>query len=298
MWHDVPNRGRPLTISNMERGFGDVGLASAWQGDNASMRAELGTAVRPTMNAGGNHWLQVPVAKNPDGSPITGPVMGRIVNRSGPGRAAVDHTDQPLPYMPASLDTSKATLVTRDHESMEGVVTGETSIAGADWKFCGGGTFDAPVPLTKLPVQICLKGGFNPAKLYQVVYTAKDPYVLGIGFAAWRDIASFFKYADQDDVGTRESAGGSHFAQHHARPLAVRQLPAGLAASRFQSGRSEAHGARRHVAHHRGPPDRAELPLGATRTARSSSIRPAAKGRSGGCRTPIRYARPADARHP
>lgn len=29
MWHDVPNRGRPLTISNMERGFGDVGLASA-----------------------------------------------------------------------------------------------------------------------------------------------------------------------------------------------------------------------------------------------------------------------------
>ena len=29
MWHDVPNRGRALTISNMERGFGDVGLASA-----------------------------------------------------------------------------------------------------------------------------------------------------------------------------------------------------------------------------------------------------------------------------
>ena len=209
MWHDVPNRGRPLTISNMERSFGDVGLASAWQGDNASMRAGLGTAVRPTMNAEGNHWLQVPVAKNPDGSPVTGPVMGRIVNRSGPDAQPLIIQTNPLPYMPASLDTSKATLVTRDHESMEGVVTGETSIAGADWKFCGGGTFDAPVPLTKLPVQICVKGGFNPAKLYQVVYTAKDPYVLGIGFAAWRDIASFFKYVDQDDVGTANPLAGS-----------------------------------------------------------------------------------------
>jgi hypothetical protein len=173
------------------------------------MRAGLGTAVRPTMNAEGNHWLQVPVAKNPDGSPVTGPVMGRIVNRSGPDAQPLIIQTNPLPYMPASLDTSKATLVTRDHESMEGVVTGETSIAGADWKFCGGGTFDAPVPLTKLPVQICLKGGFNPAKLYQVVYTAKDPYVLGIGFAAWRDIASFFKYADQDDVGTANPLAGS-----------------------------------------------------------------------------------------
>ena len=208
MWHDVPNRGRPLTISNMERSFGDVGLASAWQGDNASMNSELGTAVRPTMNVGGNHWLQVPIAKNPDGSPVTGAVLGRIVNRSGPGAQPLIVQTNPLPYLPASIDTSKATLVSRDHESMEGVVTGETSIASADWKFCGGGTFDAPVPLTKLPVQICLKGGFNPAKLYQVVYTAKDPYILGIGFAAWRDVASFFKYADKDDAGTANPLAG------------------------------------------------------------------------------------------
>ena len=208
LWHDVPNRGRPLVITSMERGFGDVGLASAWQGDNASTSAEIGTAVRPTMNVNANHWLQVPVAKNPDGSPITGPVMGRIVNRSGPGAQPLMVQTNPLPYMPVSVDTSKATLVSRDHETMDGVVTGETPIAAADWKLCGGGTFDAPVPLTKIPVQICLKGGFNAAKLYQVVYTAKDPYILGIGFAAWRDIASFLKYADKDDAGTANPLAG------------------------------------------------------------------------------------------
>ncbi|HTE13822.1 MAG TPA: alpha/beta hydrolase domain-containing protein [Burkholderiales bacterium] len=208
LWHDVPNRGRPLTINNLERGFGDVGLASAWQGDNAGMSAALGTTVRATMTVNANHWLQVPVAKNANGSPITGEVLGRIVNRSGANAQPLMVQTNPLPYLPATLDTSKAMLVSRDHETMEGKVTGETPIAAGDWKFCGGGTYDAPLPLTALPVQICLKGGFNPAKLYQVVYTAKDPYVLGLGFAAWRDLASFFKYATKDDSGATNPLAG------------------------------------------------------------------------------------------
>ncbi len=208
LWHDVPNRARPLTINNLERGFGDVGLASAWQGDNAGMSTEIGTTVRANMTVNANHWLQVPVAKNANGSTITGEVLGRIVNRSGVYAQPLMVQTNPMPYMPATLDTAKATLVTRDHETMEGKVTGETPIAASDWKFCGGGTFDDAQPLTKLPVQICLKDGFNVAKLYQVVYTAKDPYVLGLGFAAWRDLAAFFKYAKQDDSGTANPLAG------------------------------------------------------------------------------------------
>jgi hypothetical protein len=203
LWHDVPNRARPVVINELERSFGDVGLASAWQGDNAGA-----TAVRATMNVNANHWLQLPIAKHPDGSTITGEIMGRIVNRAGLTAQPLLIQTNPLPYMPANADDAKATLVSRDHETMDGVVTGEMPIARADWKFCGGGTFDAPQPLTQLPVQICLKGGFNPAKLYQVVYTAKDPYILGIGFAAWRDLVSFLKYADKDDAGTANPLAG------------------------------------------------------------------------------------------
>ncbi|HEY6864522.1 MAG TPA: alpha/beta hydrolase domain-containing protein [Burkholderiales bacterium] len=208
MWHDVPNRGTPITIVVAERNLGDVGLASAWQGDNAAINASNGTAVRPTMLVGGRHFVQVPVAKNPDGSTVTGLVFGRIVNRSGLGAQPLIVQTNPVPYLPFTQDTAQATLVSRDHETMEGVVTGETPIASADWKFCGGGTFDAPLPLTALPVQICLKGGFDVHKLYQVVYTAKDPYVLGVGFAAWRDVGDFFKYAAQDDVGTANPVAG------------------------------------------------------------------------------------------
>ncbi|MEQ1719309.1 MAG: alpha/beta hydrolase domain-containing protein [Hyphomicrobium sp.] len=222
LWHDVPNRGRPVVLSTHERGLGDIGLASAWQGDNAGMSPSLGTTNRQTMSVGANHWLQLPVARNADGSAITGRVFARIVNRSGPQSQPLIVQTNPVPYMPASLDPAAATLVSRDHETIDGKVTGERAIASGDWRFCGGGTFDNPAPLIKLPVQLCLKGGFDAAKLYQVVYTAKDPYPLGIGFAAWRDVASFFRHAKADDVGT-------------ANPLAG-QVTHSIARGRSQSG--------------------------------------------------------------
>ena len=34
------------------------------------------------------------------------------------------------------------------------------------------------------------------------MFTAKDPYVLGAGFAAFRDVGAFFKHEKQDDAGT------------------------------------------------------------------------------------------------
>src|SRR5947207_11396126 len=92
---------------------------------------------------------------------------------------------------------------------MDGGEIGEKPIESSQWKFCGGGTFDDPQLLTTLPVKICLKNGFDPTKLYQVVYTARDPYVLGVGFAAWRDVGAFFKYETQDDLGTPNPIAGA-----------------------------------------------------------------------------------------
>jgi hypothetical protein len=58
------------------------------------------------------------------------------------------------------------------------------------------------------PAKICRKGGFEPDQLYQVVYTAKDPLVLGIGPAATRDLISFLRYAAADDSGTPNPLAG------------------------------------------------------------------------------------------
>src|SRR3954471_22713756 len=78
LWHDVPNRGRVFPQAPEERAFGDIMLASAWQGDNAGQ-----TAVKDKASATGLQWLKVPVARGPGGTPITGEVFARIVNRSG-----------------------------------------------------------------------------------------------------------------------------------------------------------------------------------------------------------------------
>ena len=196
MWHEVPNRGvrRPNVVQ--EREFGDIDLTSAWQGDNAG-----NTAVRAGMGVTQPHWLKLPVAKNPDGSVVTGDVFARIVNRSGMVSQPLIVQSNPVPYKPASLDTRQAKLVSRTAESTRGEVVGETPIAPADWAWA---KCDAanPFPGTPDATQICLRSGFDAAKLYQVVFKAADPYVLGVGFAAWRDVGVFFKTAVADDTGT------------------------------------------------------------------------------------------------
>ena len=198
MWHDVPNRGGRITIVAAERNAGDVGLSSGWQGDNSGATSQTLTT---------NEVVVVPVARNRDGSSITGTVLGRIVNRSGANSQPILVQSNPLPYQPASLDTTKATLTTHTHETVDGIVSVGSTIPSADWAWA---KCDAahPFPGTPDATQICLKNGFDPSLLYQVVFTAKDPYVLGMGFAAFRDVAAFFRNEAKDDLGTANPLAG------------------------------------------------------------------------------------------
>ena len=204
MWHDVPNRGGRINISTDLRTQGDIGLSSAWQGDNAGnapgsativpANAWSETPVTPT----NNEWVAVPVITG-----VTGKIFGRIINRSGLNAAPLNVMGNPIPYFPVSTtDNTGAVLTIRTNETINGQFTEAGTVPNGDWKFCGGGTFAAPLPVTTLPVQLCLKDGFDPAKLYQLVYAVKDPYALGVGTAAFRDLASFFRRKAHDDFGT------------------------------------------------------------------------------------------------
>ena len=128
LWHDVPNRGRVYAFSTREQELGDILLASAWQGDNSG-----NTRVRPVNSAKTGQFLQVPVARQLNGDPITGEVFGRIVNRSGKSSQPLIVQSNPLPYKPISLDTSKAKLTSRAGEGMHGQVIDEVRIADSDW---------------------------------------------------------------------------------------------------------------------------------------------------------------------
>jgi hypothetical protein len=209
MWHDVPNRGGRITITSDLRGQKDVGLSSGWQGDNAGATAVPANAssLVPVVPSA-NEWVKTPVL-----SGVTGKIFGRIINRSGTNQP-LNVMGNPIPYFPAdSADNSGAVLKTHTKETIDGVVTEGPSIPNSAWKFCygAGATFAAPGSPTSLPVRVCLDGSvatFDPSKLYQLEYTVKDPYVLGAGTAAFRDVGAFFKNEVMDDFGTPNPLAG------------------------------------------------------------------------------------------
>ena len=171
---------------------GHVTLVSGWQGD-----------VVPTAT---NYTIQVPVAKNRDGSSITGPLVLRFMSLTGNTTALVIPRGQPSPYPPVSLDTTKASLTSATGEDATGAKKGAVTIPSADWAFADCTT--TPFPGKPDPARICVRNGFDPSLLYELRYTVKDPLVLGIGLAATRDLGAFFRYERADAAGTPNPVAG------------------------------------------------------------------------------------------
>ena len=191
--YQVVNRGNGQPVASPE---GYVSLVSGWQGD-----------VTPTPS---NQTIVVPIAKQRDGSPITGPVLARFVDvpdgaSTAPIRLASLGT--PQPYPPVDLAQPQATLTWHTAETYDGVQDGSHAIPRADWVFAD--CTAAPWPGTPDPSRICLKDGFRTDRIYQLVYTAKDPLVLGVGLAATRDVVSFFRRDAKDVAGTPNPVAGA-----------------------------------------------------------------------------------------
>jgi hypothetical protein len=191
--YQVVNRGNGQVTIGPE---GYISLISGWQGD-----------VVPTPN---NQTIVVPVAKARDGRVLTGRVMARFIDlpngvSTAPIRLASLGT--PQPYLPADLSEKGAVMTMYSSESRSGAQQGLQTIARSDWAFAT--CEKTPFPGTPDPTRVCLREGFRADRGYQLVYTAKDPLVLGVGLAATRDVVSFFRYADRDRSGTPNPVAGA-----------------------------------------------------------------------------------------
>jgi Alpha/beta hydrolase domain len=129
--------------------------------------------------------ITVPVAKNADGTSITGPAYEYIVS---PGASYA------LNYPAATMDQSKAVLTHRVHLDDTPAI-----IPASGWAYNAAGT-----AITLLPAGT----SFTANDVYEFTYIAKDPLVNGIGFAAVRDFNSFMRYATADDSGTPNPMAG------------------------------------------------------------------------------------------
>ena len=190
IYHTVSNRGRsgPAEVALLERGFAFVQVG--WQGD-----------LTPTDS---NIVAYLPVATQADGAPIVGPALEEFIFDD-----AEQVSRRTLTYPAASLDSRGGMISVRASQRAR-----RETPTDLDW------TFVSPTE-----VEITRPARFDGGAIYEFIYEAKDPIVMGLGFAAMRDAISFLRYEDTDGTG-------------HTNPLATGGLPrTAISLGVSQSGR-------------------------------------------------------------
>jgi hypothetical protein len=121
--------------------------------------------------------VYAPIATE-NGKPIVGIVRSEVIVSRVTLDASLADRDH-IAYAVADPNDPANTLSVRD--SIEGP---RRFIPKSEWKLDGG--------------RVYLTGGFQPAKIYEVVYRAQDPPVAGVGAAAIRDVIAHLKYSSAD----------------------------------------------------------------------------------------------------
>jgi hypothetical protein len=168
-----PAHNDPTTAADAGDGFlmrhGFTLVFSAWTWDVAPQPGDRPLVLRP------------PIAKGPNGAAITGPVENEIIV-DAPTDVVAYAGMQGLTYEPATPDDPAAVLTERARPDDPRV-----PIARGRWRFVApaapGGAGRA-----------ALDGGFQPGKIYELTYQAKDPRVAGAGLAGIRDLLSYLRH--------------------------------------------------------------------------------------------------------
>jgi hypothetical protein len=180
--NDAPQANDPTTLADAGNGFlmrqGYTIVWCGWQGD-----------LMPIKN-----WLlaNVPVATN-NGKPIISRVRTEIVvDEPGIKSQPLSGDNRVKSYEAASLDKSQATLTVREKSYGQRV-----PVASFDWEYAA---CEKDI-LKPSSTDLYLRNGFKPGHIYEFIYPAKNPLVLGLGFAVVRDLVSFLRYGSKDRAG-------------------------------------------------------------------------------------------------
>ena len=191
MWRTIPaqggltNNNNPLTAAD----FGDalllrlgyVYVDAGWQGNVAP---------------GADRLLpSLPVATQPDGRPIVARIRVEYADGEGFTRP-LEGAAAFRAYEAADLDPAHSTLTVR--ESVGGP---RTPIAANRWAF--GRCQSGQASLVPTPTDICVFDGFVRDRIYELIYQAKNPMVMGLGYVVTRDVASFLRYQARDEAGNQ-----------------------------------------------------------------------------------------------
>jgi len=162
-YQDAANSTDPTTAAEfgngalMQQGFSLLWMGWQWDVPEGRMR------------------MAIPIATN-NGQPITGWVRGNFIPGANATTASVaDRGHLAYPVVEPNNPEHRMIMRTLPTDTPK-------EIARSTWRFTGPGT-------------VTLDRGFEAGLIYDVIYRARDPRVIGVGLAGTRDIVSFFKHA-------------------------------------------------------------------------------------------------------
>jgi hypothetical protein len=163
---EIPNRGHKGLMPQFNLGDDfllDQGFTLVWVGWESDLPQAPGVL-----------GVAVPIASN-HGKPITGLVRSEWVGNQRVTTIPLGDRDE-LGYPVSDAQDAANKLFVRD------TVEGERRVIPREsWTFAD-------------PTHVTMSAGFEPGKIYEVVYMAKDPVLVGLGPTAVRDVVSYLKY--------------------------------------------------------------------------------------------------------
>src|SRR3989441_232108 len=182
-----PFNNDPTSQADFGNGFFlNQGFAMAWVG--------WGADVQP----GGNGLtLRVPAPRNPDGTPVTQRITIELADEFSFREGSLDNCvplsgSGGIKGYPAVLsEKANDELFVRPSDSPRpsaSPIPAGTLVPNTKWSFLDR---DA----------LCVDGGFQTGMVYQLNYVAEDTRIMGLGYAAQREFASFLGHRAADDAG-------------------------------------------------------------------------------------------------
>ncbi len=200
---DVVNRGKELALKNLNSAPDGPPDADPHPGNGFLMRHGYSLVwcgwQHDVPDAPGLFRCNVPNAKNPDGSPVSGKIVVSFQPLTRIDTQFLSDRDH-KPYPTNHLESWDSVLTVQEHEDAP-----ETVIPRDKWAFArlDGGR--------RIPDAACvtLDGGFEAGKVYRVVYETSHAPVVGLGLLATRDIVAWLRYGKTDAEGTANPLSGA-----------------------------------------------------------------------------------------
>jgi hypothetical protein len=189
LFFDVVNRGNKQLLSTFNHAVGSPDPTTEAHFGNGLLMREGYTLVAvgwqfDVPKDKNRIGFDAPVATE-NGKPITGWVSPWFIpNKRADSYEFASGYFSPA-YPPIEPDNPAYLLTER-----EGLASAPRLVPRDQWRF--GRMVNGAV--VSDPNWVTLKGGFRAGMTYQVTYESKDPPVAGLGFAAFRDLASAMKY--------------------------------------------------------------------------------------------------------